>query len=195
MRYQTTFSLLGKRGELKYLNAKERASFYKACQSLPLDRRLFCELLFFTGARISEIYELTVDRVDLSDRTVILRTLKQRRNNVYRQIHIPDHLIEALTAYIAQCKAKTLIKSDEDTLWNFSLRTGYRAVKNVNAKVDIYGAKSSPKGLRHGFAVHAVRKIPVTQVQLCMGHADLKTTAIYLNVSGLEERQMMEALW
>ena len=145
MRYQTTFSLLGKRGERKYLNAKERASFYKACQSLPLDRRLFCELLFFTGARISEIYELTVDRVDLSDRTVILRTLKQRRNNVYRQIHIPDHLIEALTAYIAQCKAKTLIKSDEDTLWNFSLRTGYRAVKNVNAKVGYIRRKIKPK--------------------------------------------------
>ena len=59
----------------------------------------------------------------------------------------------------------------------------------------ISGAKSSALGLRHGFAVHAVRKVPITQVQKWLGHASLQTTAIYLNVSGTEERELARLLW
>ena len=63
-------------------------------------------------------------------------------------------------------------------------------------QADIAGGMSCPKGLRHGFAVACLaQKIPLTTVQKWMGHARLETTAIYLDVSGAEERELAKRLW
>ena len=58
------------------------------------------------------------------------------------------------------------------------------------------GGMASPKGLRHGFAVACLaQKIPLTTVKKWLGHARLETTAIYLEVSGDEERELAKRLW
>ena len=62
-------------------------------------------------------------------------------------------------------------------------------------KAGIKGPKASSKGLRHGFAVQAVMTVPITQVQVWLGHAYLQTTSIYVRVSGIEERKLAERLW
>jgi site-specific recombinase XerD len=50
--------------------------------------------------------------------------------------------------------------------------------------------------LRHGFAVACLtQKIPLPAVQKWLGHARLETTAIYLEVSGDEERELAKRLW
>jgi integrase/recombinase XerD len=55
---------------------------------------------------------------------------------------------------------------------------------------------ASPKGLRHGFAVACLmQKVPLTAVKRWLGHARLETTAIYLDVSGSEEREFAKRLW
>lgn len=58
------------------------------------------------------------------------------------------------------------------------------------------GQHATPKGLRHGFGVHAVRAgVPLNLVQRWMGHASMTTTAIYLQVVGAEERELAERMW
>jgi site-specific recombinase XerD len=58
------------------------------------------------------------------------------------------------------------------------------------------GGMASPKGLRHGFAVACLaQKIPLPAVQKWLGHARMETTAIYLEVSGDEERELAKRLW
>ena len=57
------------------------------------------------------------------------------------------------------------------------------------------GPHASALGLRHGFAVHAITKVPITLVQRWMGHADASTTAIYLQIRGEEEREWAKKLW
>lgn len=59
----------------------------------------------------------------------------------------------------------------------------------------ITGARGSSRGLRHGFAVHAVNKAPITMVKKWLGHSNLETTAIYLDVIGTEEREIAKRLW
>ena len=45
------------------------------------------------------------------------------------------------------------------------------------------------KGLRHSYSVVAVKaEIQLDMLQKWMGHADMKTTAIYANALGEEER-------
>jgi integrase/recombinase XerD len=42
-----------------------------------------------------------------------------------------------------------------------------------------------PKGLRHSFGVKAIQsKVPLNLVQRWMGHASLRSTAIYADVIG-----------
>jgi site-specific recombinase XerD len=64
------------------------------------------------------------------------------------------------------------------------------------ARAHIVVDMASPKGLRHGFAVACLtQKIPLPSVQKWLGHARMETTAIYLEVSGEEERELANRLW
>ena len=194
MAYHFNFSLFDLKGQRKYLNQEERQPFYHIADSQKRqDVRLFCLLLFFTGARISEIINLDKTSIDFFDKSVIIQTLKRRRKDVFRQIPLPEFLLEELGKHIEQLDYQC--SEIENSIWSFSTRTASRYIKSVMNKAGITGANSSALGLRHGFAVHAVSKVPVTQVQKWLGHAHLQTTAIYLNVSGIEERELARRLW
>ncbi len=74
--------------------------------------------------------------------------------------------------------------------------TGWRKVKAVMAEAGIEGAKATPKGLRHAFGIAANQKgIALNMVQRWLGHADIKTTAIYSEALGTEERNVAKRLW
>jgi site-specific recombinase XerD len=64
------------------------------------------------------------------------------------------------------------------------------------AQAGVRGIQACPKGLRHGFAVACLaQQIPLPTVQKWLGHARMETTAIYLEVSGDEERALAKRLW
>jgi site-specific recombinase XerD len=64
------------------------------------------------------------------------------------------------------------------------------------AKAGISGAPAMPKGLRHGFGVNAFQSnVPPHLVQRWLGHASLKTTSIYGDVIGPDERAFAERMW
>ncbi|WP_425499112.1 tyrosine-type recombinase/integrase [Hoeflea poritis] len=58
------------------------------------------------------------------------------------------------------------------------------------------GAQASPKRLRHGYGVHALRMgIPLNMLSKWMGHASIATTAIYGNAVGSEELEIAGRMW
>ena len=189
------FKLLTNSGQRKYLNKYERDLFYACTEKLPLEKKLFCRMMYFTGARIGEVMELKVGQLDFADKAVILRTFKQRCDDKYRLIPLPDHLMGELLAYIDYREFRYPNHPRSQDLWWFTPRTGSRLIKAVLKSARIYGPRACPMGLRHGFAVRAASLVPLTQVQIWMGHASLETTAIYLKVGGLQERQWAERLW
>ena len=64
------------------------------------------------------------------------------------------------------------------------------------AAAGITGKAAMPKGLRHGFGVKAFQSnVPPHLVQRWLGHASLKTTAIYGDVIGPEERAFAARMW
>ncbi len=68
-------------------------------------------------------------------------------------------------------------------------------MKKAMRRAGITGAAAMPKGLRHTFGVAAFQSVPPHMVQRWLGHASLRTTAIYGDVSGREERQFAKRLW
>lgn len=194
MAYHIDFSLFDLQGQRKYLNQEERKKFHHIANALERnDIRLFCLLLFYTGARISEVINLRKTSIDFSNKTVILQTLKRRRKDIFRQIPLPSFLLHDLKIYIEHLGNEDL--KNENSIWSFSTRSASRYIKLVMNEAEITGTKSSALGLRHGFAVSAVTKVPITKVQKWLGHAHLQTTAIYLNVCGIEERALAEKMW
>jgi integrase len=70
-------------------------------------------------------------------------------------------------------------------LWRWSRTTAWRRVKEIMKAAGINGLAAPPKGLRHGFGVHAFQaSVPPHLVQRWLGHASLRTTAIYGDVLG-----------
>ena len=64
------------------------------------------------------------------------------------------------------------------------------------AAAGIAGTPAMPKGLRHGFGVNASSpRFPPHLVQRWLGHASLRTTAIYGDVIGPEERGIAARMW
>jgi integrase len=179
-----------RRGSRKYLNGAERRVLLAAIGDEPdALRRAFCLTLFYTGCRISEALNLTVGRIDLAERALIFETLKRRKRGHFRAVPIPDSLCELFQAALAGVEASARV-------WGFSRATGYRLVKGCIGDAGITGGMACPKGLRHGMAVACLaQKIPLPTVKKWMGHARLETTAIYLDVSGEEERELAKRLW
>jgi integrase/recombinase XerD len=179
-----------RKGGRKYLNEAERLAFLHAAQGEPEKaRRAFCLTLLHTGCRISEALGVISERVDLSQKSVVFETLKRRRKGVFRAVPIPD----SLTGLLNEIREGT---NSSACLWKFSRPTAYRMIKECMKRAGVTGGMASPKGLRHGFAVACLsHNIPLTTVQKWLGHARLETTAIYVGVSGEEERNLAKRLW
>lgn len=175
-------------GRRKYLNAKENAKFLKSVEKLAETEALFCLTLYYTGCRISEAVNLTFEDLDVETAVVVLRTLKKRDRLHRRRIPIPADLANQL-----QTLRRT---SNRENPWSFSRTTGWRIVKRVMKDAGILGVHACPKGLRHGFGVRgALNQVPLTIIRNWMGHSDVSTTAIYLDVRDEEERELMERTW
>lgn len=82
-------------------------------------------------------------------------------------------------------------------LWHICRSQAWRLIKEVMRDADIpAGPHATPRGLRHGFGLHAIRSgVPLNLVQRWLGHASMATTAIYLQAMGEEEREIAARMW
>lgn len=189
------WSLFAASGRRKYLTRAELLRVLAAFDALPSERRLFALTLAWTGARVSEILALTPSAFDLDSGLVAIRTLKRRRFAM-REVPLPRMLVQELAASFDLAVRQQDAARAEARLWRFGRTTAWRMVTCAMAQASISGRPATPRGLRHGFGVGALQAgVPVTLVQRWLGHARLSTTAIYADVSGPEERAMVERYW
>lgn len=190
-------SLYGSNGQRKYINADERKRLLHEAQKAggtdPLIHTL-CEMLVYTGCRISEALSLTTSSIYLSEGVVVIHSLKKRDVYVIRHVPIPDDLLVLLEKVHSLQAAKAF--NEPRKLWPWHRVTAYHKIKRIMTAANINGIQACPHGLRHGFGVHAIGcGVPLNLVQRWLGHADLSTTAIYLNVVGKEEREVARKMW
>jgi integrase/recombinase XerD len=189
-------SLYGSAGRRKYLNAAERQRFIESAQrALPMVR-LFCLVLRWSGGRISEVLALTPAAIDIESGTASFETLKRRKRGFVRQVPLPRDLLSQLNQVFRLRFRQRDPELAGARLWTWSRTTAWRRIKEVMAVAGITGTPAMPKGLRHGFGVNAFQaSVPPHLVQRWLGHASLKTTSIYGDVMGPEERAFAERMW
>jgi len=193
-----TSELFTLEGNRKYLTAEEQEQFIKtASQQERAEVRTFALTLAYTGCRISEALELTPERIDISAKAIMFRTLKQREKVKFRSVPCPLNLLDALELVHGIRKAKrSKSKSKTMPLWTWGRTQATKHIWAIMAEADITGDHATPKGLRHGFGVRmATQTRNPRLVQKLLGHTNLETTAIYMDLVGEEARAEVMAAW
>lgn len=184
-------------GKRLYLTSEERRAFLAAARAARPVRTL-CGVLHTAGCRVSEALALTPERVDLAGGALVFETLKKRRRGVFRAVPVPPGLLDELDLVHGVREAQRRGKGHADhRLWPWSRMTAWRQVKAVMLAADIpAGPQRSPKGLRHGYGVHAIASgVPLNMLGKWMGHASLEVTAIYANALGAEGQGIAARMW
>lgn len=187
-------SLYTPKGRRKYLSPDERARFIEATnQCSRAEIGTLCLTLAYTGCRISEALALTNSSVDLESGFIAIRSLKKRGGAVMvREVPVPPFLTTLLEL------AHGISRGDSDArIWKLSRSRAWQLVKDLMKEAGIApGIHATPKGLRHGYGLHAIRSgVPLNLVQRWLGHARMDTTAIYLQAMGSEEREIASRMW
>lgn len=133
-------SLFGPSGYRKYLNACERRRFLESAQQLPTKPRLFCLMLTWSGARISEVLALTPAGIDIESGVASIETLKRRRRGIVRQVPLPSELLRDLNRAFKLRIAQRDPQLSTKRLWSWSRTTAWRYVEAVMAMAGIIGA-------------------------------------------------------
>lgn len=151
--------------------------------------RTMLELMYASGLRVSELVELSVFNVSLSDN--VLRVLG--KGNKERLVPFGEVASHWLGRYLALDRRQLLEgKQTEDLFVTMrGLKAGtamsrvmfWMIVKKYALQAGIT-APLSPHTLRHAFATHLLNHgADLRAVQLLLGHADISTTTIYTHVA------------
>lgn len=193
--FQSRMRLYGHDSRRLYINASERGRFLVAAASQPDHIRVFCLTLLYTGCRLTEARELTWVSLQPEEQLLSIRCLKKRANQHVREVPIPASLVEEISRLSQGSLREAYLWTNPGGV-SVNRVTAYRWVKNVMQEAGIIGPQACPKGLRHGYGIHAIRSgIPLNMLQKWMGHASIKTTAIYTNALGPEEREIAQRMW
>ena len=184
-------------GNRLYLTADERRAFLAAARQARPEVRTFCETLHYTGCRISEALEITPKRVELGTGQITFRSLKKRRGDVYRSVPVPPDYLDTLSAVHRLREAVRRKKTQDAPLWGWTRGYAWKIIKDVMVEAGIAdGPHRTAKGLRHGYGINAiVAGVPLNMLSKWMGHADIKTTAIYADAIGPEEQDIAARMW
>ena len=154
--------------------------------TLALRDRALLELLYGTGARISEAVGLDVDDVDLVDGTVLLRGKGAKE----RLVPIGSYAAEAVDAYLVRGRPELATAATPAGALFLNSRGGrlsrqsawavlVKAAERAGVTRDV-----SPHTLRHSFATHLLDGgADVRVVQELLGHASVTTTQVYTLVT------------
>ncbi|MFM8600196.1 MAG: site-specific tyrosine recombinase XerD [Mycobacterium sp.] len=159
---------------------------------LTLRNRALLELLYSTGARISEAVGLDLDDVDTEARSVLLRG----KGGKQRLVPVGRPAITALAAYLVRGRPDLVRRGRGGPAIFLNARGGrlsrqsaWQVLQDAAEKAGI-AAAVSPHTLRHSFATHLLDGgADVRVVQEMLGHASVTTTQIYtlVTVNALRE--------
>lgn len=153
------------------------------------------ELLYATGARVSEAISMSVDDVDLDAELPVVRFFGKGRKE--RLVPVGSYARDAISAYLVRGRP-VLASRGKGTHYLFlgsrgaqlSRQGAFNSVQRIAQEADL-DAHVSPHTLRHSFATHLLEGgASVRDVQELLGHASVQTTQIYTRITALTLREV-----
>ena len=174
------------------ISPDEVRALWEGVERLPNARRValaraLLSVLVFAGLRRQECLDLRVGDIDLTGKPFL--TVRHGKGDKERRVYLPDECAQAIGEWQA-------LRGTAKHEWLWALDAGRRVgadaiavlLEDIKAVSGLRGANHiKPHSLRHAYATRLLANgADLKSIQMLLGHADLRTTAIYLHVD--EER-------
>ncbi len=152
---------------------------------LAIRDRALLELLYATGARISEAIGLAIDDVDRVGRVVTLRG----KGSKTRIVPIGSYALSAVDEYLVRARPSLAAHGRGTSALFLNARGGQLSRQSAWMIMQIVAERAgmpavSPHTLRHSFATHLLEGgVDVRVVQELLGHSSVTTTQIYTMIT------------
>jgi integrase/recombinase XerD len=147
--------------------------------------RALMELLYATGMRVSEVISLRLEDLDLGQNHVYCAS----RDGTERQLPLTPRAREALSQYVEKGRDALLQTREETTLFVNQrgrplTRQGLWLIIKSYAEAAGLGPDITPHTIRHSCAAHRLaRGSDLQEVRELLGHANISTTQVYVNMA------------
>lgn len=140
--------------------------------------KLAFALGFMSGMRISEIVNLKKEDVDFNSKQILIRLGKGGKDRV---VPMPKNVPLSYYDFLPfKCGVRAVRAAFDRTI---------KRAKILKPGIHFHS-------LRHGFATRALESgMPLNQVQLLLGHANIKTTSIYVRANPKDALKKYEDLF
>jgi site-specific recombinase XerD len=162
--------------------------------------KAFIQLLYNTGARVQEIADLHINDLRFESPATVTLTGKGRK---IRTIPLWEETVQHIQAYLQAREhagiqsSHLFLNSKREPITRFGIGRrielhGKNAAEKCPSLKDL---KLTPHVFRHTTALHLIEAgNDITIVKEWLGHADLKTTSQYIEVSVARKRAALEKL-
>jgi integrase/recombinase XerD len=151
---------------------------------LEIRNKLMMELLYATGMRISELLNISLHDLNLTERVILVHG----KGSKQRYVPYVDTLDELFAKYLKQSRPILLKLKQSELLFlnnrgEKMSRMGFwkilrKAVLEANIKKEV-----TPHTFRHSFATHLLEGgVNLRIVQALLGHSSIDTTQIYTHI-------------
>ena len=160
------------------LSPTEVMEFFRAIASLK--HRAILMTAYAAGLRVSEVAHLQI--ADIDSQRMLIR-IRQSKGHKDRYVMLSPRLLDLLRIYAKAARPKT---------WLFPGRGGNQPVSRRGIAWACQQARLASglskavtvRSLRHSFATHLLEAgTNLPTIQLLLGHASLRTTALYIHVA------------
>ena len=170
---------------LQYQEIEELLAVCNLEDPLDFRNRLIIELLYDTGCRVSELINIKVKDLDLTNKEIKVLG----KGNKERIVYFGEYACELINPYLSTVRAQLMKNKYSEYLFlnHLGNKLTDRGVRLIIDKLITRASvkhKISPHSLRHTFATHLLNEgADLKTVQELLGHSSLNTTQIYTHVS------------
>lgn len=149
------------------------------------------ELMYATGLRVSELVNLKIQDIDLTEEVVRIFG----KGSKERVVPIGEIAIQSLKEYITKHRPLMLKKYNNEYLFlnnhgNNMTRQGFFKIIKSIANENGIDKEISPHTIRHSFASHLLKYgADLRTIQELLGHSDISTTQVYTHITNEELKQ------
>ena len=163
----------------------------KCNNNFDIRNKAMLELMYSTGVRVSELVNLTIYDIDLTEDIIKVfgKDIKERI------VPLGDMALDSVKDYL-KVRKEMLKKENNDYLFlnnhgkKLTRQGFFKIVKNL-AKEKNIKTEFSPHTLRHSFASHLLKYgADLRSIQELLGHSDLATTQIYTHIENDTKKEI-----
>ena len=167
----------------KYLLKEE---YKKFIEYAPEQYKLFWEVVFNAGLRISEALNITINDIMYEENKILITTLKRKDHPIIPVI-ISKNLIESIKEHLWKNPAIN------GRIWKFSRQYAWKMFKSICVRANL-NSKYSPHALRHahGVMIADITNGNMIEIKNRLRHSSIKSTEHYVHISEKKQKELSD---